>query len=38
MAAQAFYRRLGFRDCGRLARQVILDGVEDDEVLMEWFV
>ena len=38
MAAQAFYQRLGFRDCGRLARQVILDGVEDDEVLMEWFV
>jgi ribosomal protein S18 acetylase RimI-like enzyme len=34
-AAQAFYRRLGFQDCGRLARQVIIDGVEDDEVLME---
>ena len=34
-AAQGFYRRLGFQDCGRLARQVIIDGVEDDEVLME---
>lgn len=34
-AAQAFYRRLGFQDCGRLSRQVIIDGVEDDEVLME---
>jgi ribosomal protein S18 acetylase RimI-like enzyme len=34
-SAQAFYRNLGFRDCGRLARQVIIDGVEDDEVLME---
>jgi len=36
--AQAFYRRLGFADCGRLARQVMIDGVEDDEVLMELFV
>ena len=33
--AQAFYRQLGFQDCGRLARQVVIDGVEDDEVLME---
>jgi RimJ/RimL family protein N-acetyltransferase len=33
--AQAFYRHLGFRDCGRLRRQVVIDGVEDDEVLME---
>jgi ribosomal protein S18 acetylase RimI-like enzyme len=33
--AQAFYRNLGFRDCGRLTRQVVIDGVEDDEVLME---
>ena len=33
--AQAFYRNLGFQDCGRLARQVVIDGVEDDEVLME---
>jgi RimJ/RimL family protein N-acetyltransferase len=37
-AAQAFYRGLGFRGCGRLSRQVVIDGVEDDEVLMERFV
>jgi ribosomal protein S18 acetylase RimI-like enzyme len=37
-AAQTFYRRLGFCECGRLARQVIVDGVEDDEVLMEHFL
>jgi len=36
-AAQSFYRQLGFNECGRLTRQVILDGVEDDEVLMEYF-
>jgi RimJ/RimL family protein N-acetyltransferase len=36
-AAQAFYRSLGFQACGRLSRQVIIDGVEDDEVLMELF-
>jgi ribosomal protein S18 acetylase RimI-like enzyme len=36
--AQAFYRHLGFRECGRLARQVIIDGVADDEVLMELFL
>jgi len=36
--AQAFYRHLGFQTCGRLTRQVIIDGVEDDEVLMELFV
>lgn len=36
--AQAFYRRLGFQDCGRLSRQVIIDGVEDDEALMEFFI
>jgi ribosomal protein S18 acetylase RimI-like enzyme len=36
--AQAFYRHLGFQECGRLARQVMLDGVEDDEVLMELFI
>jgi ribosomal protein S18 acetylase RimI-like enzyme len=34
--AQAFYRQLGFRECGRLSRQVIIDGVEDDEVIMEF--
>jgi ribosomal protein S18 acetylase RimI-like enzyme len=36
-AAQGFYRGLGFTECGRLTRQVIIDGVEDDEVLMEYF-
>ena len=36
-AARAFYRRLGFQECGRLTRQVIIDGVEDDEILMEFF-
>jgi ribosomal protein S18 acetylase RimI-like enzyme len=34
-AAQTFYRGLGFQDCGRLSAQVVIDGVEDDEVLME---
>ena len=37
-AAQAFYRRVGFEECGRLTRQVIIDGVEDDELLMELFL
>ena len=36
--AQAFYRALGFAECGRLTRQVIIDGDEDDEVLMELFL
>jgi phosphinothricin acetyltransferase len=35
--AKAFYRRLGFRAVGRLARQVRIDGVEVDEILMEHF-
>ena len=35
---RAFYRHLGFADCGRLARQVLIDGVEDDELLMELFI
>jgi ribosomal protein S18 acetylase RimI-like enzyme len=34
-AAQAFYRKLGFEPCGRLARQVAIDEREDDEVIME---
>jgi ribosomal protein S18 acetylase RimI-like enzyme len=33
--AQAFYQRLGFLPCGRLTKQVIIDGVADDEVMME---
>jgi ribosomal protein S18 acetylase RimI-like enzyme len=37
-AAQRFYRRLGFQECGRLTRQVIIDGAEEDEVLMEYFL
>ena len=36
-AAQGFYRGLGFVECGRLSRQVVIDGVEDDEILMEFF-
>ena len=38
VAAQGFYRHLGFQPCGRLAGQVMIDGVADDEVLMERFV
>lgn len=38
LAAQVFYRRLGFRECGRLTRQVRIDGQEDDEILMELFL
>lgn len=37
-AAQAFYQSLGFAPCGRFARHVVMDGVEDDEVLMEYFI
>ena len=36
--AQAFYTRLGFRECGRLIGQVVIDGVEEDEFLMEMFL
>lgn len=36
--AQSFYRGLGFVECGRLSRQVRIDGAEDDEVLMELFL
>jgi ribosomal protein S18 acetylase RimI-like enzyme len=35
LAAQHFYQAIGFAVCGRLTRQVVVDGVEDDEVLME---
>ena len=38
LPAQGFYRGLGFTECGRLARQVIIDGQEDDEILMELFL
>jgi ribosomal protein S18 acetylase RimI-like enzyme len=36
--AQAFYTRLGFTPCGRLTRQVKIDGEYDDEVAMELFL
>ena len=36
--AQAFYQGLGFRVCGRLTSQVVIDGVADDEVVMEQFI
>lgn len=36
-AAQGFYQRLGFRECGRLTRQVRIGEQEDDEILMEFF-
>jgi ribosomal protein S18 acetylase RimI-like enzyme len=36
--AQMFYQRLGFTGCGRLSRQVLIDGCEDDEILMEVFL
>ena len=34
-SARSFYRHLGFVECGRLSRQVVIDGLEDDEILME---
>ena len=37
-AALAFYRKLGFEPAGRLRRQVMIDGVEDDELLFELFL
>lgn len=37
-SALGFYRHLGFENCGRLTGQVLIDGVEDDEVLMELFL
>lgn len=37
LGAQAFYKRLGFRECGRLARQVRIHNQEEDEILMEYF-
>lgn len=36
--ARGFYERLGFIECGRLTRQVVIDGQEDDEILMEVFL
>jgi len=37
-SAQDFYRRLGFRECGRLHRQVRIGEHEDDEIIMEFFL
>lgn len=37
-AAQSFYKQLGFEQCGRLKRQVRVNGVEEDEILMELFL
>jgi ribosomal protein S18 acetylase RimI-like enzyme len=37
-AARSFYQGLGFIECGRFARQVTIDGLEDDEILMEHFL
>jgi L-amino acid N-acyltransferase YncA len=38
IGARAFYGKLGFRECGRLARQVRLGDDEDDEIIMEFFL
>jgi L-amino acid N-acyltransferase YncA len=37
-SARSFYRALGFAECGRFSRQVVIDGMEDDEILMEFFL
>jgi ribosomal protein S18 acetylase RimI-like enzyme len=37
-SALGFYQRLGFRECGRLNRQVRIGEQEDDEVIMEFFL
>jgi hypothetical protein len=36
-SAQGFCQRLGFRECGRLTRQVRIGEQEDDEIIMEFF-
>jgi ribosomal protein S18 acetylase RimI-like enzyme len=36
--AQAFYTQRGFRECGRLSRQVRNPDYEDDEIIMEFFL
>jgi RimJ/RimL family protein N-acetyltransferase len=35
LLAQAFYKRLGFVECGRLRAQVIVHGTKEDEIIME---
>lgn len=37
-AGHSFYAGLGFKECGRFTRQVRIDGEEDDEILMEYFL
>jgi|ERR1051326_5474215 ribosomal protein S18 acetylase RimI-like enzyme len=37
-SAQSFYQGLGFRECGRLTRQVRIGEEEDDEIIMEFFL
>jgi RimJ/RimL family protein N-acetyltransferase len=37
-SALSFYQRLGFQECGRLRRQVVIDGKDDDEVVLELFL
>lgn len=36
--AQRFYTSLGFAPCGRLTRQVTIAGIDDDEILFEFFL
>lgn len=36
--ALGFYRGLGFQECGRLTAQVVIDGIADDEILLELFL
>ena len=38
LSARGFYQRLGFRECGRLNRQVRIGEQEDDEIIMEFFL
>jgi dephospho-CoA kinase len=38
LGAQAFYTRLGFQPCGRLARQAFINGRYVDELLYELFL
>ena len=38
LSAQEFYKRLGFVACGRLRAQVIVEGTQDDEIVMELFL
>jgi RimJ/RimL family protein N-acetyltransferase len=36
--ALAFYQKQGFQPAGRLLKQVIIDGTEDDEIILELFI